>query len=80
MAPVMNKHIENESAKSEKTVKHEDSSDTNGSSVDTESITTSSVKTETTSREGQPPLCEQARGVRDTSLENYQGEVRNTPP
>ena len=76
----MNKHIENESAKSEKTVKHEDSSDTNGSSVDTESITISSVKTETTSREEQPPLYKQARGVRDTSLENYQGKKGDRAP
>ena len=61
MAPVMNKHMENESAKrgGEETGKHENSSDANGSSVDTESITTSSVKTETTSREGQPPFYEQ---------------------
>jgi hypothetical protein len=70
----------NESAKREKTVKHEDSSDTNGSSVDTESIKISSGKTETTSREEQPPLYKQARGVRDTSLENYQGKKGGRAP
>ena len=53
----MNKHMENKSAKrgGEETGKHENRSDANGSSVDTESITTSSGKPAPQAKRDNPP-------------------------